>query len=141
MVRAVFILCFIVCIMLISVTSIIDTYIGKSVVQDMLIRYFGLVSVFCFFMNKEKYFANSGGRYLCFIGRRTLDVYLIHYFLLPHLPILGDFAQQNAIVEIVMTLLITLCVVALSLLISEFIRTSEFLAHYLFGVRSNKYKI
>lgn len=32
-------------------------------------------------------------------------------------------------------------IIAVSLLLSEVIRSSEFLAHYLFGVKSEKYKI
>ena len=138
--KAIFILVFISCVLLITKTSIRTTFMGKSIVQDMLVRYAGIVVVFSFFMNKEKYF-QEGGKFLVFISRRTLDLYLIHYFFLSSLPFLTEFIQQNIVIEIVLTTLMTVCIVVLSLLISEIIRTSEFLAHYLFGMKSEKYKL
>ena len=139
--KAFFILVFISCVLLITRTSICTTFMVKSIVQDMLVRYAGLVVVFSFFMSKEKYFQEGGGKFLVFIGKRTLDLYLIHYFFFSSLSYLTEFVQQNIVIEIVLTTLMVTCIVVLSLLVSEIIRTSEFLAHYLFGMKSEKYKL
>ena len=75
---------------------------------------------------------------LNFIGTRTLDIYLLHYFfltkfLLPH---------ANRLLAILPTWLLPLpilfaafIVVTLCLLTSYIIRLSPFLAHYLFGAK------
>lgn len=46
----------------------------------------GIVIIFSFFRNKQDLFTKKKvlGRLLQYIGRRTLDIYLLHYFLLPH---------------------------------------------------------
>ena len=97
--------------------------------------------VFTFFrknghlFSKDKWFGKS----LQFIGRRTLDIYLIHYFFLPY-HCLQDFGVKliqydNKALEVVVSLTLALCVLAISLIASSMIRLNPFLAHYLFGVK------
>ena len=78
---------------------------------------------------------------LQYVGTRTLDVYLLHFFFLPRFLI--AYAEQlraydSRLVEFFVILLISLVVLMLSLLVSYVIRLSPFLGHYLFGVKYTK---
>ena len=97
--------------------------------------------VFTFFRKNEHLFSKDKwfGKSLQFIGRRTLDIYLIHYFFLPY-HCLQDFGVKliqydNKALEVVVILTLALCVLAISLIASSMIRLNPFLAHYLFGVK------
>ena len=75
---------------------------------------------------------------LQYVGTRTLDIYLLHYFFLPRF--LMQYADQlkalnNPFVEFFVIMAISLVVLALTLLASHVIRLSPFLGHYLFGVK------
>lgn len=100
----------------------------------------GIIIVFTFFRRKESFFSKEKmvGGTLQFIGRRTLDIYLIHFFFLPYnLKWLGDMLQtdENKVIEALIAFLLALVVTAVSLLVSEVLRLSPFLAHYLFGAK------
>ena len=101
------------------------------------------ILVFTLFRKYEQIFANNNwfGRSLQFIGRRTLDIYLIHYFFLPYY--LQDFGiwliqYDNLLLEVFVILFLSFCVIGISLIVSNIIRLSPFLAHYLFGAKTNK---
>lgn len=128
----------------------ISVHIGNSfdmwkIVETLietLIGYFGLLVVYNTFKIYEGSFTTNTkvGRALQFIGKRTLDVYLLHYFLIPYLPQVGKVLQEshNAALEITIGLLLSLIVVGLCLVISGILRTSPVLAKYLFGVSKKK---
>jgi hypothetical protein len=76
---------------------------------------------------------------LKFVGTRTLDIYLLHYFFLPEFLL----PHANRLLAAIHSLLLPLpilfaaiIVVALCLLTSYIIRLSPFLAHYLFGAKT-----
>ena len=75
---------------------------------------------------------------LVFVGTRTLDIYLLHYFflpefLLPHAtPLL---ATIPSLLLPVVILLVALVVVALCLAVSHLLRLTPFLGGFLFGVK------
>ena len=76
---------------------------------------------------------------LIYIGTRTLDIYLLHYFFLPRfLLTYGDKlrAYDSKLLEFFVALILALIVVGLCLIASRIIRFSPFLAKYLFGVKS-----
>ena len=78
---------------------------------------------------------------LQYVGTRTLDIYLLHYFFLPRflMPYVEQLkAYDSHLIEFLVIMGISLVVLAFSLLASYIIRLSPFLGHYLFGV---KYKI
>ena len=86
-------------------------------------------------LTKEKWL----GKTLQFIGRRTLDIYLLHYFILPYnLHYMGTWLLQNdnKSFDMLIMLILSFWIIALSLLLSALIRLSPFLGHYLFGVKS-----
>lgn len=73
-----------------------------------------------------------------FIGKRTLEIYLLHYFFLPKdLEVFGDFftKHQAIVLETFFSGVITLLVVGLCLLVSELIRCSPILSKYLLGTK------
>lgn len=80
------------------------------------------------------------GSALQYIGKRTLDIYLLHYFFIPYLPQVGRMLEQgnNAVLELALGGSISLLVIGLCLVVSNIIRTSPILAKYLFGVKNNR---
>lgn len=101
----------------------------------------GICIIFTFFRKKEALFSKDRtlGRILQYIGRRTLDIYLLHYFIIPYnLQQIATWLMQseNKTFDMLIILFLALWIIALSLLLSNIIRLSPFLAHYLFGVKS-----
>jgi fucose 4-O-acetylase-like acetyltransferase len=80
---------------------------------------------------------------LQYVGTRTLDIYLLHYFFLPRF--LMPYADQlkaydSQIIEFLVIMGMSFIVLAITLLASYIIRISPFLGHYLFGVKYENYK-
>lgn len=78
---------------------------------------------------------------LKFVGTRTLDIYLLHYFFLPRFLLsYADklHAYDSKLIEFLVAMLLALVVVAICLLVSYIIRLSPFLGHYLFGAKYDK---
>ena len=97
-----------------------------------------LTIVFMFFRHYSDFFSDKTvlGRSLQFIGRRTLDIYLLHYFFLPKLPMVGEFFRvnrHNFILDTTAALAVALVVVAFCVITSQLLRVSPFLKKYLFG--------
>lgn len=100
----------------------------------------GLIIVFLFFRKYQAYVSSKSrlGRLFQYIGRRTLDIYLLHYFFLPrNLSFIGDFfsSTSNFILEFFITFIISVCIVLISLIISNILRLSPLYEHYLFGAK------
>ena len=97
-----------------------------------------LTMVFTFFRHYSDFCSDKTvlGRSLQFIGRRTLDIYLLHYFFLPRLPMVGEFFRvnrHNFILDTTAALAVALVVVAFCVITSQLLRVSPFLKKYLFG--------
>jgi len=97
-----------------------------------------IAMIIMYFRRNEHTFSKETrlGRVMQYIGTRTLDVYLIHYFFLPTLPMLGPFFKQyrpNIVLEIVVAIGLALLIIAFSCLTSSVLRTSPFLKKWLFG--------
>lgn len=116
---------------------------GNTLIDSVLrlvIGMLGIMTVFSFFRKYELSVTNETalGRVLQYIGRRTLDIYLLHYFFIPrNLPMIGEFFRQNdnPSIEFALTAIIALVVISICLVVSNVIRISPFLAHHLFGVK------
>lgn len=110
-----------------------------SFVNDILIRYTGLFIVLTCFYKGADYFNNDNfiTQSLCLMGRRSLDIYMIHNFLMPHLFILTPlFTDKNNIVlEFWTIFFVTMLVVAFALMIGSILRNSKFLGYYLLGAK------
>lgn len=102
--------------------------------------FFGLTMVFSFFCLFAHYFTKEGwgGRSLQYVGTRTLDIYLLHYFLLPRFLIKyrdSLVAYDSQFLDFMVAMTLSMIVVAGCILVSYAIRLSPFLGHYLFGVK------
>lgn len=103
----------------------------------------GLVILFSFFRQKQDLFSSKTrlGRIFQYTGRRTLDIYLIHYFLLPLqlkevVTVFHDYSMP--IIEFAISTLIALLIMAVCLLIGNIIRLSPVLAHWIFGAKKEQ---
>ena len=110
-----------------------------DVLNDVVVRYSALFVVVAMFRGYAG--ALSGvsvwARWLRFVGRRTLDIYFIHYFFIPDLSCLYPYlCDGNKIaLQVVVCGSVTVVVVGLSLGVSAVLRRSRFLAVWLFGAR------
>ena len=100
----------------------------------------GIVVLFTFFKKHEVIFSknNRFGSMLQYIGQRTLDIYLLHYFILPyHMKQIGTWLSQysNKSVDMFIIFFLSLWIISITLLMSNIIRLSPFLAHFLFGAK------
>lgn len=115
--------------------------LGHYLAQGVLHRYSGLFAVLAFFHKRADYFDgdNRVARFLRFTGRRTLDVYMMHMFFMPHLFVTGWFTSLNpanmVVFKLAVAVPVALAITCLCLLCSNLLRTSHFLAVWLFGVR------
>lgn len=108
--------------------------------QQVILGVMGICIVFKFFFKYQRNFQGGtiSGNILQYIGKRTLDVYLLHYLILPwNLSPLGDFFRNNPnpTIEFAVSITLSILVIALCLLISNIIRTSDFLGRCLFGAK------
>ena len=99
----------------------------------------GTIICFTFFRIHAQHFSQEKwyGRGLQLIGRRTLDIYLIHYFVLPYNLVLPDvwLLYHHNTLFVPMALILAFWVVIISLLISSILRVSPLLAKYLFRAK------
>lgn len=114
-----------------------------SLLLDVLMGLGGIIIVFSFFRRNAASFTQDRviGKNLQYIGRRTLEIYFLHYFFLPrNLGFMGDFFMENSnpLIEFVVALTISLVVVAVCLVISNVLRLSPILVHILFGAKLPK---
>lgn len=94
-------------------------------------------------LSHTSYLFSLTSHLLKYIGQRTLDIYLLHYFVLPRF--LLFYAPQlraynSRWLEFLVAMLLALVVVAICLFVSYVVRLNPFLGHYLFGVKYERQK-
>ncbi len=104
----------------------------------------GIMLVMFIFKKDEHYISKSTklGTCLQYIGKRTLDIYFLHYFFLPYnLSFIGKWLDEspNFLLEFCLSIALALIVIACCLLVSKIIRLSPTLAYYLFGQKRTTY--
>lgn len=97
-----------------------------------------LLIVVMFFRYNKKWFTadHALGKALQYTGQRTLDVYLLHFLLIPSMPFVGAWLNEhhpNFLIDLFASVGIALPVVAACLLISHILHTSPVLGKILFG--------
>ena len=116
--------------------------LAHKLTKNLFVRYLGVFLVFIFFYSKRDYWKqeNAVTRSFTFIGRRTLDIYLIHHFLFPDITVLHDWLAPNQMIvmQFALSTIVALLIIGVCLIISEIIRTSNTLAHFILGVNRNK---
>ncbi len=111
-----------------------------KIVGSVVVPYIGVLTLVSLFYSFSDYLNSNAlpARFLCFTGRRTLDIYMLHYFFLPSLPMLGVWIAPDSmlIFQVLIGGGLTIAITAVCLLLSNCLRTSPFLADWLFGVRT-----
>lgn len=116
-------------------------YLGSSTLWLTIMTMLGLLTLLMGFKQYRSWSESRVGLWLQALGRHTLDIYFIHYFLLPrNLNIIGEWFRDNPnpIIEYVLALTIAVAVIMASLLVGRIIRLSPTLAHWLLGARNIK---
>jgi fucose 4-O-acetylase-like acetyltransferase len=109
-----------------------------AIIPLTLARFILLTMVVMYFSNYQQYFTKFSviGASLQYIGRRTLDIYLIHYLFLPDLPTIGAFFDKyrhNFVLDTLSTVVIALLVIGFCIITSNILRVSPFFRKWLFG--------
>ena len=100
---------------------------------------FGLLTItFMYFRYYKDYFTKLSvvGASLQYIGRRTLDIYLLHFFFLPNIPTIGQFFDKyrhNFVLDTTLSVVIALLIIGFCIITSNILRVSPFLRKWLFG--------
>ena len=108
-------------------------------VIPLTISRFGLLTItFMYFRHYHQYFTKMTfmGVSLQYIGRRTLDIYLIHFLFMPDLPHVGEFFKSyphNFVLDIVLSVILGLVIIGFSIITSNILRISPFFKKWLFG--------
>lgn len=97
-----------------------------------------LTIVFMYFRHYQDYFSQGTyiGRSLQYIGRRTLDIYVLHFFFIPNLPNIGTFFnahRHNFVIDTTMSVVVALLIVGFCIITSNILRISPLFKKYLFG--------
>ena len=107
---------------------------------SLLLGLCGIAIIFSLFRKNKAIFAGKSkmSETMKFIGKRTLDIYLIHYFFIPFdlykaFPLFAE--MQMPIIEITATLVLATLIVIACLAVSSVLRINNTLAHYLFGAK------
>lgn len=110
-----------------------------SITHDVVVRYCGLMTVVIMFYGNAPKFSDESrmSRLLRLIGRRTLDIYMIHYFLIPNLSFLTPWISSGnmIVIQLLIGIAVTVMIVALSLLVSSILRKNRYMESWLFGVK------
>lgn len=119
--------------------------LGNRYLREEVVRLLGMVVVYTLFFGARERFKRDTPcmRAVLFTGRRTLDIYVIHYFFLPTMPFVKPWLlgmSNSVIFQAVIGCTVALIVVALSLGTSQLLRTSPLLARLLFGAKEWRVK-
>ena len=98
----------------------------------------GVIIVATFFRKYQSSFTKETrlGKGLQYIGRNTLDIYLLHYLFLPKLQLdISAFLTRNynPLLEFLVSGFFALMVVGMCLLVSRLIRVNPWMGRWLFG--------
>ena len=111
-------------------------------IVGIIVALLSIIVTFAMFRHYQESFSKQKriGRILQLIGTRTLDIYLLHYILIPrNLEIVGSFfkTHNNPLLEFSVSVLLALLVIVACLVVSTAIRSSSLLGTILFGARSD----
>ena len=103
-----------------------------------LAKFILLTIVFMYFRHYHQYFTHMTwiGRSLQYIGRRTLDIYLIHFLFLPNLPSIGTYFsanRHNFVMDTTLSVVLGLLIIAFCIISSNILRISPIFRKWLFG--------
>lgn len=100
---------------------------------------FGLLMItFMYFRYYKEFFTKFSimGASLQYIGRRTLDIYLIHFLFMPDVPQIGEYFKahsSNFVIDLMLSVIMALIIIGFCIITSNILRISPFLKKWLFG--------
>lgn len=92
--------------------------------------------LYCAFSRKEKYWASEGRiqTIIKYVGRHTLELYMLHYFFLPNLADLSALMIEAGVtVDFIITSILTIVVTILALVTAKLLSCSKIIAVWLLG--------
>ena len=99
----------------------------------------GVMLVFMFFRRYQYSFTSTRrlGAVMQYVGRRTLDIYLLHYFFIYTNDLTGlkSIFAGSPVIELCVSLIFSVIVIFLCLIVSNLLRVSPFISRYCFGVK------
>lgn len=108
-----------------------------STIGETAVGFWGVICLYMLFYYYKSFFSETNivGKSLIIIGNNTLAIYLIHYFILPNLPMIGTFLKSypNIICELCICLPLSLIIIVISMGIAKIIRVSPILSSLLLG--------
>ena len=97
--------------------------------------------IFTIFYHYRNIFTNNNSpcKILCYIGRHTLEIYLIHYFFIPELGFMKEWFinNKNLLAEFFITTIILIAIVLFTIVVSYITKTSKHLNIILWGAKYN----
>ena len=112
---------------------------GYTIVPLHLLGIPGVILVFAFFRRHQDSFTKERrlGRVMQYVGRHTLDIYLLHYIVLLSFDLspLRRYFVNAPLVQLVCGLVASVIVISMCLIVSNVLRLSPFIAHYCFGAK------
>ena len=102
----------------------------------------GVAGIYCIYnyfrIHQDSFRSNNFiGKTLQQIGKRTLDIYLLHYFFIPYIPQVKYIIcnHKNITIEMFLGIAISLLIIIICIVISNLIRCNSILGKYLFGAK------
>lgn len=130
---------FVISLILLTNPSVLGIPIITKTIRSLILRYSGLFIVLSLFYRHREYFAANGriSRTMQYVGRHTLDIYMLHYFFINFGGSLAGKIHEIGYLPLEVFAIGSLALmnIALCLLLSQCIRNSNFLAKYLFGAK------
>lgn len=109
---------------------------------SVIIPYLAVLLLVSLFYSFRDYYNKPGiiAGFLCMTGRKSLDIYMIHYFFLPTLPALGEWISPNSMItfQLIIGISLSVIITSICLIISNCLRSSSILAEWLFGARKKR---
>lgn len=120
-----------------------DTFNLRISTFSLLLKINGVALLFvvfnCFYRTRNFWAKDNSLTFVfTWVGRRTLDIYMLHYFFIfPTITSLQLFLMKNPneILILFIAVVISIAITCMSLLASSILRTSNILGNLLFGVR------
>lgn len=141
-VKGIAILLFIIVFVLTWKKTLIQYSLAHVLLLDYVLWDLGTFVVIASFHHNRSFFESDTyvSRLSSFVGKRTLDIYLIHWFFIPDLTKWYQLSSDsvdlsNSIIELAIVITISVFIVVLCLLVSRIIRSSSLLGHYLLGAK------
>ncbi len=108
--------------------------IGYYLLSSFVLKYLGVVMVFNIFYRSADFFNANGwlSRVMQFLGKRSLDLYLLHYFLIADFK--GVETGYGLFSDIMIYFVLACILTVLTVALSGCLRKSPLLAKYLLGV-------